>query len=293
MEESLEKKLGEKKTLYERHYKKMTAISLSVLIVFAIIIILHYAESGELFKKDISLTGGTVITLNGEYAKGTLEAELKKYTDSYVVKYARDTYSGKVIATIAEAKIDEQKAKEIVDALNASDYSIETTSSSLGKNFFRQLMLALIVAFVFMALVVFVIFRTFIPSMAVILAAFTDIVGAIAIIDLLGISIGTGGIAALLMLIGYSVDTDIMLTTRVLKRRTSPLSERVIGALKTGLMMSGTAIVATFLAYIFSTSSVLKEIFLILSIGVAVDIFSTWVGNAGIITWYVKKKYGE
>jgi preprotein translocase subunit SecF len=293
MEESLEKKLEEKKTLYERHYKKMTAISLSVLIIFIIIIILHYAESGELFKKDISLTGGTVITLNGEYAKGILEAELKKYTDSYVVKYARDTYSGKVIATIAEAKIDEQKAKEIVDALNVSDYSIETTSSSLGKNFFRQLMLALIVAFVFMALVVFVIFRTFIPSMAVILAAFTDIVGAIAIIDLLGISIGTGGIAALLMLIGYSVDTDIMLTTRVLKRRTSPLSERVIGALKTGLMMSGTAIVATFLAYIFSTSSVLKEIFLILSIGVAIDIFSTWVGNAGIITWYVKKKYGE
>jgi preprotein translocase subunit SecF len=293
MEESLEKKLEEKKTLYERHYKKMTAISLSVLIVFIIIIILHYAESGELFKKDVSLTGGTVITLNGEYAKGILEAELKKYTDSYVVKYARDTYSGKVIATIAEAKIDEQKAREIVDALNASDYSIETTSSSLGKNFFRQLMLALIVAFVFMALVVFAIFRTFIPSTAVILAAFTDIVGAIAIIDLLGISIGTGGIAALLMLIGYSVDTDIMLTTRVLKRRTSPLSERIVGALKTGLMMSGTAIVATFLAYIFSTSSVLKEIFLILSIGVAIDIFSTWVGNASIITWYVKKKYGE
>jgi preprotein translocase subunit SecF len=293
MEESLEKKLEEKKTLYERHYKKMTAISLSVLIVFIIIIILHYAESGELFKKDISLTGGTVITLNGEYAKGTLEAELKKYTDSYVVKYARDTYSGKVIATIAEAKIDEQKAREIVDALNVSDYSIETTSSSLGKNFFRQLLLALIVAFVFMALVVFVIFRTFIPSMAVILAALTDIIGAIAIIDLLGISIGTGGIAALLMLIGYSVDTDIMLTTRVLKRRTSPLSERVIGALKTGLMMSGTTIVAVALAYVFSTSSVLKEIFLILSIGVAIDIFSTWVGNASIITWYVKKKYGE
>jgi preprotein translocase subunit SecF len=293
MEESLEKKLEEKKTLYEKHYKKMTAISLSVLIVFAIIIILHYAESGEVFKKDISLTGGTVITLSGEHAKGTLEAELKKYTDSYVVKYARDTYSGKVIATIAEAKIDEQKAREIVDVLNASDYSIETTSSSLGKNFFRQLMLALIVAFVFMALVVFAIFRTFIPSMAVILAALTDIIGTIAIIDLLGISIGTGGIAALLMLVGYSVDTDIMLTTRVLKRRASPLSERVVGALKTGLMMSGTAIVATFLAYIFSTSSVLKEIFLILSIGVAIDIFSTWVGNASIITWYVKKKYGE
>ena len=291
--ESLEEKVKERKSIYERHYKKLVAISLGLLFVFLIIIFLHYAETGELFNKDISLTGGTAITLNSDYEKPVIEKELKKYTDSYLIKYTRDVYTGKVVATIVEARIDEEDAKKIVNALNVSDYSIETTSSSLGKNFFRQLVLALVVAFVFMSVVVFIIFRTLVPSLAVILAAITDILGAIAIIDLLGISIGTGGIAALLMLIGYSVDTDIMLTTRVMKRRTNPLNERIIGALKTGLMMSGTSLIAVTFAYIFSTSLVLKEIFLILAIGIAIDIFSTWVGNASIITWYVKKKFNE
>lgn len=284
-----------KKIVYEKHYKLFTFISISLLILASIYLLFNYMVTGEFFKKDISLTGGTTLTLYGNYEKAKIEPIVKKYADSYIIKYTRDIYSNKIVATIIEAKINEEQAKNIVNELklNESDYSIELTSPALGKNFFRQLITAIIIAFVFMSIAVFIIFRTFVPSIAVILAALTDIIATLAIVDLLGISISTAGIAAFLMLLGYSVDTDIMLTTKVIKRREAPLPIRLKSALKTGLTMTSTSLIAMFIAFLFSTSGILKQIFLILSIGLAVDIFATWVGNISIITWYVKKKYKE
>jgi len=86
-----------------------------------------------------------------------------------------------------------------------------------------------------MSIVVFIIFRTPIPSIAVIFAAFTDIVLTIATANLLGMSVSTAGIVAILMLIGYSVDSDILLTTRVLKRKDERVNSRIFGAFKTGI----------------------------------------------------------
>ena len=74
-----------------------------------------------------------------------------------------------------------------------------------------------------MGLVVFIYFRTLVPSLAVILAAFSDIVVTLAIFNLTGEKLSTAGVAAFLMLIGYSVDTDILLNTRVLKKLKLPI----------------------------------------------------------------------
>ena len=114
-----------------------------------------------------------------------------------------------------------------------------------------------------MGLVVSLYFRSFIPSIAVILAAFSDMVVTLAIVNLIGLEISTAGIAAFLMLIGYSVDTDILLTTKLLKRKSGTVSERVYKAMNTGLMMSVTTIVAITTALFFTNSLVLKQIMII------------------------------
>lgn len=281
-------------SIYEKHYKKFIAISITIFIFFVLVLFLHYTTTGEIFKKDISLTGGTVLTLPGDYTT-QIENVIKKYTDNYVIKNTADPYTGKAISSIIESDINEDTARKVVEELNITegDYSIESTSSALGKNFFRQLTFSLFLAFIFMAVVVFILFRTFIPSIAVIFAALTDIIGSIALANLFGVRISTAGIAALLMLIGYSVDTDIMLTMRVYKRKESALKDRIYSALKTGLTMSITSLITAALAYFLTTSLVLKEIFAILVFGLVIDIFATWVGNASIITWYMKKKFGE
>ncbi len=148
-----------------------------------------------------------------------------------------------------------------------------------------------------MAIVVFIIFRTVVPSGAVIISAFADILMTLVAINLLGIKMSSGGIIALLMLIGYSVDTDILLTNRVLKRQEGSLNERLVGAFKTGLTMTLTSLVAVAVALLVvkSFSVTLTQIFTILAIGLIFDIFNTWITNVSILKWYVlsKEKRGQ
>ena len=91
------------------------------------------------------------------------------------------------------------------------------------------------------------------------------------------------------MLIGYSVDTDILLTTRVLRSKEGTVFDRVMSAMKTGMIMSTTSLAAVIVAYIFTQSDVIKQIMLILAIGLAFDIIYTWFQNASILRWSLKK----
>lgn len=143
-----------------------------------------------------------------------------------------------------------------------------------------------------MAIVVFIIFRTAVPSFAVIISAFADIVMTLVLVDLLGIKMSTAGIVAFLMLIGYSVDTDILLTNKVLRRHEHSLNKRIFDAFKTGMTMTMTSLVAMLVALIIvaSFSSVLSQIFTILVIGLSFDLINTWVTNVSILKWYVNRK---
>jgi preprotein translocase subunit SecF len=131
-----------------------------------------------------------------------------------------------------------------------------------------------------------------VPSLAIILCAFGDIIMTIAVVDLLGIKLSTAGIIAFLMLIGYSVDSDILLTTRVLKRSEDSVNHRVYGAFKTGLTMTLTSLAAVGISLLvtYKSSVVLGQIFTIVLIGLFLDIFNTWVTNASIIKWYAERK---
>ena len=113
----------------------------------------------------------------------------------------------------------------------------------------------------------------------------------LALVNIIGIKLSTAGIVAFLMLIGYSVDTDILLTTRLLRRKES-VNKALFGAFKTGTTMTITSIIAitTALIAIYSFESVLNQIFTILLIGLGFDLFNTWITNASIIKWYVRNK---
>lgn len=149
-----------------------------------------------------------------------------------------------------------------------------------------------------MGIVVFIIFRTFVPSVAVLISAFADIAFAAAMMDVFGIVLSLGTVAALLMLIGYSVDTDILLTTRLLKRK-GELGDKIKDAMKTGLTMTTTtlaALIALFLvssgSYLVSTFTridIIRDISVVLIFGLIADIINTWMTNVGILKWYIEK----
>jgi preprotein translocase subunit SecF len=94
------------------------------------------------------------------------------------------------------------------------------------------------------------------------------------------------------MLIGYSVDTDILLTSRALKKGEGSLNTRIFQSFKTGILMTTTALVAVLPALFLVTGlpDSFKQIFLILSLGLFADIINTWLTNVGIIKWYCIKR---
>jgi preprotein translocase subunit SecF len=133
-------------------------------------------------------------------------------------------------------------------------------------------------------------FRTNMPSFGIMLCAISDVLFSLAIFNIMDMKLNTAGVAAFLMLIGYSIDTDILLSVRVLKRREGTVLDRTLGAMKTGMMMSFAALVAVLSAYLFTESAVIKEIMFILIIGLVGDIIFTWIQNAGILRWHLEKK---
>jgi preprotein translocase subunit SecF len=146
-----------------------------------------------------------------------------------------------------------------------------------------------------MAIVIFVAFRTFVPAVAVVLSAFADMVMTAAAMNIVGIPLSLGTLAALLMLIGYSVDSDILLTNRVLKRQ-GKLNEKLAGAFRTGIIMTSTTLAAAAAMFIvawFGSVLILMEISAVLLIGLVFDVMNTWLTNVGILKWYVLKGGGK
>lgn len=305
-----QKNTGQKKSLkqalfeiYDKKYRLLLVIPFVMLFLALVQIAYQVHTTGDFIKKDVSLKGGVTVTI--PYEKELNIAQLEKQVNSKFPNHdiaVRSLKSaGTVIGILVEADINgndnsqvQNLLRAIGESLNADlskiDYSIEIIGSSLGESFFRESLIALVVAFLFMGLVIFIYFRTFIPSAAVILAAFSDMAVALAVINLLGIKIGTAGIAAFLMLIGYSVDTDILLTVRVLKRKEGTVMDRIISSIKTGMTETVTAIVAVTVAMLVTQSEVIRQIMLILLIGLIADIFNTWIQNVGMLRIYVERK---
>jgi len=330
---------------YDKNYKKLLVVPAIVLTLSLLYIGFFYFQTGDIINKDVSLTGGMSITVQTQISSMELEEEISKHLTDFEIKTISDNAGNQMqlIITIGESgaeELEETLENFLGYELTSDNSSKETTSASLSVDFYNQLVIAIILAFFWMAAVVFLIFskkkkiklwivllnillgffmgkvfltinpiisaliflafatfliRTYIkasvPAFAVMLSAFADIIMTLAIVNLIGIKLSTAGIVAFLMLIGYSVDTDILLTTRLLRKKETT-NKALFGAFKTGSMMTLTSIIAMTAALIvvFSFASVLNQIFTILLIGLGLDLFNTWITNASIIKWYVDKK---
>jgi preprotein translocase subunit SecF len=109
---------------------------------------------------------------------------------------------------------------------------------------------------------------------------------------LFNIPLTLASFAALLMLVGFSLDTDILLTTRLVKRKGEP-HDNAFEAMKTGLTMSVAAVVAFGALFVLSTMTHIPTYFEISSVALAGlfgDMFATWGINAVVVLYYVEHR---
>lgn len=284
-------KLG---ALYEKiGYKKLMVIPILFLLLCLGFLFLRYQATGEFFLKGVDLEGGAQLTIDtGQSVDASaLEAHLKPVFGDVQVRTTAGVGGGNVLIR-AEENVDKDKLLEEVRnyGIDTSSHSFEKIGAALGESFFVQSRTALIVAFIFMGFVVFFVFKNFVPSIAVIWCAFSDILCTIAVMQVLGINLSLASFAGLLLVLGYSIDTDILLTTRIIKRREGSVMERSKGALKTGLTMTATSLVAFVALYLASGTTALGEIASVLIIALVIDVPNTWLTNMGILRWWSERK---
>jgi preprotein translocase subunit SecF len=106
--------------------------------------------------------------------------------------------------------------------------------------------------------------------------------------NVLGIDLSLGTVAALLMLIGYSVDSDILLNNHVLRRR-GGFYESTYRAMRTGVTMTLTSIAAMIVMTAVSTLfgiPLLPEIGIVLVFGLTTDLMNTYMMNVSLLRYY-------
>jgi preprotein translocase subunit SecF len=270
--------------------RQLVVIPLVLLVISLVLLAINMATMGMPVTPGLDFSGGTAVTIQ------TTESheQLQSVFAGYPLVGISDMNDAKFLTF---GTMDDATSRSL-SALVSGKYpssSISQISETFGKSLQYQAVIALIFSFIGMAIVVFLSFRTFVPSVAVVLSAFADMVMTAAVMNIFGINLTLGTTAALLMLIGYSVDSDILLTNRVLKRQ-GKLHDKLAGAFHTGIIMTSTtfaAAVALFVVSWFGSIQILTEISAVLLIGLVADVLNTWLTNVGILKWYVLKGGGK
>jgi preprotein translocase subunit SecF len=170
--------------------------------------------------------------------------------------------------------------------------SVQTVSPGLSSHFIEVAINVVLLAIVLSLVMVFLFFRDLVPSLAVLTGAVCDIIIALGAMGLFGIPLTLASFAALLMLLGFSLDTDILLTTRMLKRKGDP-RETANDAMKTGLTMSVMAIIAfgaLFIIAVVTRIPTYYEISAVALAGLVADMFATWGINGVMMLHHVESR---
>lgn len=283
---------------YKNYYKFLLLIPLLLLVFSFISINSTLEKQGSIIYRDISLKGGVsaIVNVNTDINQVDISNYLNSNYPNNSFRVSELFSKGKRIGFIVDTDMKSDFLKKTlsnyfkVDLVDGKNYNANVISESLSSSFFAQAVRILLVSFVLMSLVIFLYFREFVPAGAVVLSGLFDLIVTIGMLDYFNVRIGIAGVGALLMLIGYSIDTDVLLTNRLVKERGDNYFEKAFDAFKTGSLMSLTTLSAGLIAFYLTNSNVIFQISLILVIGLLVDYISTWIQNTGLLLWYFNSK---
>jgi preprotein translocase subunit SecF len=271
---------------------QLAAVPLAVLAVALVVLGATFALTGAPVQPGIDFTGGTELTVQTTTDRGDIKAAFDADVES-VQSVSAPGQQNRYILTFGPGADQDTVTENAQNNLEpAGDKPIiassEQVSASFGSSAQQTALVGVVVAFLGMSLLAFGLFRTFVPSIAIVISAFSDIVIPLAVMNVVGIKLSLGTVAALLMLIGYSVDSDILLNNHIL-RRSGGFYDSTARAMRTGVTMTLTSLAAMAVmavtAYLFGIE-LLAAIGFVLVVGLAADLMNTYMLNLSLLRWY-------
>jgi len=269
--------------------RQLMVVPLLVLAVALLVIAGWYVATGAPASPGVEFTGGVELQVEAGSEDAIRDAYDRPITSVRAV--GTDGSGGYIVTFQSGPNVETVNGTELENTARANGFnvtSVQETSPSFGASTQRLAFIGVLAAFVGMTVMIFALFRSPVPCLAVVLSAFSDIVVPVAVMNLVGIKLSLGTVAALLMLIGYSVDSDILLTNQVLRRR-GAFYESTYRAMRTGVTMTITSLSAMIVMAIVATVfgiDLLAAVGTVLAFGLATDLMNTYLFNVGLLRWY-------
>jgi preprotein translocase subunit SecF len=274
--------------------RQLVAVPLGLLALAIGILAVATVVTGAPVDLGMEFTGGAELQIQAsdspEEIESSFDAEVASVrrvgsptSDNYIVEFQSDEYDNLTTLT---------------DQAEAAGYDVQSEaerSPSFAGDTQTQALYGLLIAFAGMALLVFLMFRTFIPSIAVVASAFSDLVIPLALMRLFGIELTLGTVAALLMLIGYSVDSDLLLNNHVLRRH-GGFYTSTTRAMRTGVTMTITSIAAMVVMTVVARLlgiPLLPAVGIVLVFGLLADLMNTYLLNVSLLRYYKYEAIGS
>ena len=272
--------------------RQLMAIPLALLVLAVLIVGGATLLFGAPAPLGIEFTGGTELTVqttsDADEIRDAFDRDVEQIRsiegqdNQYILTFRPDDAAeDDDLQAEAEGGLAPDGDSDVIQGVREFDATFAEQTQSLA-------LLGLVVAFIGMSVLAFVLFRVFVPSVTIVVATFSNLMIPLAVMSLFRIELNLGTVAALLMLIGYSVDSDILLNNHVL-RRCGSFYESASRAMDTGVTMSITSASAMAVMAIvawFYGIDLLSSIGLILFIGICSDLMNKYTFNIALLRWY-------
>lgn len=288
--------------------KKAYTISAVGLALGVVAMLFNTFSIGSFINYGVDFTGGTLVQVrfDGDVSAGELRSALGGAQAPAITRFGADN-EFTVRAPLPEDTNDlETVAREIragIDASGLGSYEIvrtEVVGPKIGEELSRQAALAILFSFVLTLL--YIAFRfEFRFGLAAIVATVHDILITLGFLALFRIEISLPTVAAILTIVGYSLNDTIVVFDRIREnlnrkggRREDPirLTDRSINEVLPRTVMTSMTTLAVLLALLILGGAVIRDFTLILILGVIVGTYSSiFVASPALIE--IQKRWAK
>lgn len=281
-------------------YKKMIAIPIIIITILGIAVGVNWSMNESPVPLGMEFSGGTYLEITGvENVPSTANIE-----DSILEEFDGE-------ANVVYSEEDDELNIETILFLNAEDVDnlesfLETEFGITGEYtspqrmgpeltslYQQQAQRAAVAAAIAISIIIFVAFRDYTTVGGILSVVGLDLVGVLGGMVIFNIPLTLASMAGIVLIIGYAIDDNVLLYSRVLQRVGEDVKEKTAGAMETGLTMAITSGSALFVLNIFTTIPALQQLSAVIVMGITLDAMNTWLFNAGLIMRHAEKKKGE
>ena len=289
------------------------AIAGVVILLGFIVMFVNIGKKNNAFNYSLEFMGGTSSTVSFE-KEYTLEEiddqiipEVEKITGDANVQAQKVKNSSDVVIKTRTLTLQEREEMEQVlgekfgyNKKAETPVATENISSTVSSEMRRDAVVALLIAIVCMLLYIFIRFRDIRFAFSSILALCHDVMIVVLFYAVSRISVGNTFIAAVLTILGYSINATIVIFDRIreemgmtITRETiaTTVNQAVTKTLTRSIYTSVTTFIMIFVLYILGVSSI-KEFALPLIVGIIAGGFSS-IFISGSLWYLMKTKIGK